>query len=58
MASPAYKKSKSGYYNVTLNKVWVDLGFTYRPSQAVVADEATLQRMIAAEVVDTITPVD
>lgn len=50
-----YKKSKSGFYKVTLARPHEHAGFTYRPSHAeITVNEDILDDMIAAEVVTSV----
>jgi len=50
-----YKKSKSGFYRVTLARPHEHAGFTYRPSHAeITVNEDILDDMIAAEVVTSV----
>ena len=53
-----YKKSGSGFYVVTLGKVFEDAGFLYKPGmQNITVNEDILKAMIAAEAVLTVAGV-
>jgi hypothetical protein len=58
MAEAKYKKSKSGYYKVALDRVWEHEGFRYKPSQDVTVNESILLAMLEDGVAKTITPAD
>lgn len=52
-----YKKSKSGYYAVTLLRPFPHEGFLYKPSHdSVTVNEDILQAMIAEGVVESVSP--
>lgn len=57
MAAIKYKKSDTGYYEVTLNRVFEHSGFAYKPSASkIVVNEDLLNAMITESVVDTVVP--
>lgn len=58
MAEASYKKSKSGYYKVALNRVWEHEGHPYKPSHGVTVNEGILKAMIEDGVADNILPAD
>jgi len=58
MAEATYKKSKSGYYKVAINRVWEHEGFLYKPSAGLTVNEDILKAMIADGVAENILPAD
>lgn len=57
-SATTYKKSKSGYYKVSLSRAWENEGFLYKPSQSVSVNEGILELMIADGVATSILPAD